>query len=135
MPGKVNPVVPEAVSMVGYLLMGNNLTISLGVQAGQLELNTIFPLVSTKIIESLELATRGCRLFSDGCVVDLVIDERRCQELLNASTALATKVAKYIGYDKAGQLAIEAVNSNRSFLDLVKESNLLTDQQMKELST
>lgn len=133
MPGKVNPVVPEVVDQIGFLVIGNHTTIMLASQAGQLELNTMFPVVALRLLESLELLTKACLLFAKKCVTALELNQVSIKRNLNESTALATKVAEIIGYDQASTLAKTAVSQGKGFLEVLKQHKVLSGQQLEEL--
>lgn len=129
MPGKVNPVIAECVDMIGFQVVGNDLTVTLASQAGQLELNVMMPVVARNILESLDILTSGVRVFSSDCVQGIEANEARCREQVERSSALATVLAPRIGYAKAAELAKEAVAGGRTIRELVVEKGLLEPEE------
>jgi aspartate ammonia-lyase len=108
MPGKVNPVVPEAVVQAAMVVFGHEATLSMACAAGTLELNPFLPVVAVALLESLELLTRTCRMFREACVEGMEADEARCRAHLLASTAAATALLPALGHARAGEAAREA---------------------------
>ncbi len=133
MPGKVNPVMAEALNMVAYQVMGNDLAISLAAQAGQLELNVMMPLISFNLLFSLEILTNALRVFRERCVVGILARAERCRSYAEDSLGLATVLNPYIGYDAAAQVAKEAQATGRKIREIVLEKGLLSAQKLDEV--
>jgi len=108
MPGKVNPVVPEAVIQASAQVMANDVAVGLGGGGGVLELNLMMPLIARNLLESVALVTAACRLLAERCVAGIEADASRCRSLLEGSLALATPLAKVIGYDATARVVGEA---------------------------
>ena len=103
MPGKVNPVIPEAVSQVAMLVMGHDTTIAMACAAGNLELNPFLPLVAHCLLESMDLLARADDILRRHCIEGLEADEARCHKRVENSTAAATALLPALGYDRAGE--------------------------------
>ncbi|MDA2930854.1 class II fumarate hydratase, partial [Acidobacteria bacterium AH-259-O06] len=114
MPGKVNPVIPEAVTMIAAQVMGNDMTISIGGQSGNFELNVMMPVIAHNLLQSIHLMSSGCNVLAEKCVDGLIANRECCQEMVERSLALVTSLAPRIGYDKAADIAKEAYQTGRS---------------------
>ncbi|MFY0665634.1 MAG: aspartate ammonia-lyase [Natronospirillum sp.] len=132
MPGKVNPVIPEAVNQVAYQVIGNDLAITMAAENGQLQLNVMEPLIAYKILESMRLLRRAMDMLRERCIDGITANRERCRELVASSIGLITALNPYIGYDNATRIAKEALESGRSVLDLVLEDGLLTAEELDE---
>lgn len=105
MPGKVNPVIPEVVNQVAYQVVGNDMTVTMAAEAGQLQLNAMEPVIIFKVLESMRMLTRAMEVLTDRCVTGIRADEARCAQLLDGSLIFATALAPEIGYEKAAKIA------------------------------
>lgn len=114
MPGKINPVIPEAVNQVCFQVIGNDLTVTLAAEAGQLQLNAFEPVIACNILTSMRLLTRAMTVLAERCVLGIEANERRCRDAAEASIALATALAPVIGYERATTIAKDALNTGRS---------------------
>jgi Aspartate ammonia-lyase len=133
MPGKVNPVLPELMAMVGFHVVGNDATVAMAVQAGQLELNVMMPAIAHATLESITILTNTLRELDMHCVRGITANKERNAWYASSTIALATALNPYIGYRKAAELVKESVASGRSILDLAREKKLLSDQQIAEI--
>ena len=133
MPGKVNPVIPEVVSQVAFAVIGNDVTISMAAEAGQLELNAFEPIIFYKLFESLTCLTNAIKTLIDNCISGIVANETRCKELLNNSIGIVTALCPYIGYKKSAEIAKEALKTNLSIKEVVLKHNILTEKQIDEI--
>ena len=133
MPGKVNPVILEAVNQVAFQITGFDLTISLAAGAGQLELNVMLPVLSHDLFQSCRILTNVTELLTEKVIKGIQADPKRCQEHLDRSTAYATGLAHIIGHQKAALIALEAVKSNQNVLTLAHEQDLISLEQLKEI--
>jgi aspartate ammonia-lyase len=129
MPGKVNPVLPESVNQLFYLVSGNNLTIEHAAHASQLELGVMFPIFADNLITSLKLTGEVLTNFADHCVVSIVADQKRCKELLEKSSAYATLLTPILGYDTVSKIVKESITSGKSLRELVVTQGLMSDAQ------
>jgi fumarate hydratase class II len=133
MPGKVNPSIAEMVNMVCYQAMGNDATIAIAAEAGQLELNVMMPVIAHNLLFTMELLTNASRVFAERCVEGLEADGAQCAYWLERSPAIVTALAPRIGYAEAARLAKEAVANNMSVRQLVREKGLLTEEELDDL--
>jgi aspartate ammonia-lyase len=133
MPGKFNPSIPEMMNMVCYQVMGNDYTISLCSQAGQLELNVMMPLIAFNILLSLEILKNALKIFEKKCVKGITANKSRCRFYAENSISIITALNPVIGYMRAAEIAEEALSSGKSIMETIKEKNILSVEQMKEL--
>ncbi len=136
MPGKVNPVMAEALAMVAARVAGNQTTVAWCGAGGFLELNVSMPLLAACLIESVELLANGTRAFTERCVAGIGADEERCRELIELSLSMVTALAPKIGYDPAAAIAKESVESGRTVRDICRERREelgLTEGELEEL--
>ncbi|BCJ93281.1 aspartate ammonia-lyase [Anaerocolumna cellulosilytica] len=130
MPGKVNPVIPEVVNQVAFEVIGNDMTITMAAEAGQLELNAFEPVLFYNLFESLESLKGAVITLRDNCVSGITANEERCQELLNKSVGISTALCPFIGYQKAAELAKKSLATGKNLKELVLEEKLLTKEQL-----
>jgi aspartate ammonia-lyase len=133
MPGKVNPVIPEVVNQIAFLVIGNDLTVTMAAQAGQLQLNPFEPIIFRALRESLSYLTTGCALLADRCVSGIDVDRQRLSQQPAESVALCTALAPYIGYAAATRLAQSAASEGQSVARLAVESGLLGQADLAEI--
>ena len=119
MPGKVNPVVPEAVLMVCAQVVGNDATIATAGAAGNFELNVMLPVIGRNLLESLTFLDAACRLLADRCVDGITADEQRCLDLARSSPAIVTPLSRYLGHDAAAAVVTASVREGRSIKEIV----------------
>jgi len=124
MPGKVNPVIPEAVGMVCAQVIGNDLAVTIAGQSGTLELNTMMPLIAYNLLQSIQLEANTAELFADRCVAGIVANRGRCRELAERSLALVTAIAPSIGYDRAAKLAKRARDEKKTIREVMLEEGI-----------
>ncbi len=134
MPGKVNPVQPEALSQLYYLITGNNLTIEHAAHGAQLELGVMMPIVTDRIIESFTLAAEMIHAFTEKCIKGLRANEAKIREHLENSTAYATLVSPVIGYDAAAQAVKDALAQGKTFREVVLAKDLLTEKEFDKIT-
>jgi len=135
MPGKVNPVIPEAVSQAALLVMAHDATIAQACAAGSLELNPFLPLVAHCLLESLDLLTGAARILCRLCVEGISANEERCQAHVDASTAVVTALVARLGYEAACAIARKASERRGSIRDVVLADGILTEAEFSELTT
>ena len=133
MPGKVNPVLCEAMMMVCARVMGNHTTLTVCGQHGNLELNVMMPVMAVTLLESIELLAGASNAFVDKCLAGLEANRARCQELLELNPSLATALNSAIGYDMSAKVAKEAAASGRTVREVVLEMNLLDEKALDAL--
>lgn len=133
MPGKVNPVIPEVVSQVAYNIIGNDLTITMAAEAGQLELNAFEPVLFYNIFESIETLTSACSTFTDNCIIGITANKERCRELLDKSVCLATALCPILGYKKSAEIAKKSLKTGISIKELIIKEKLLDANKIDEV--
>ncbi len=133
MPGKVNPVIPEAVSQAAMQVMANDQIIAQASAMGHLELNPFLPLIADALLGSLDLLSNACTIFRRHCVDHLQANEDRCRRHVENSTASVTALVSLIGYDRASDLATSLREGNKSLRELVVEGNLATAEEFDQL--
>lgn len=135
MPGKINPVIPEAMNQVAYQVIGNDLAVTMAAESGQLQLNAMEPLIVYNILSSIRQLTHAMIMLNQRCVSGITANEERCRELVNNSIGIITAITPTIGYENATRIAGMALDSGRSVLELVREENLLDEETLIELMT
>jgi fumarate hydratase, class II len=133
MPGKVNPVIPESVTMVAAQVMGNHTTITIGGQGSFFELNVMMPVMAYALLQSVTLLSTASRALADKCVDGITADEERCRELLEGNLSLATALAPKIGYDRAAAIAKQAFAENRTARDVARDVSGLEESELEEI--
>ncbi len=130
MPGKVNPVIPEAVSQVVAQVIGNDASIAFGGAAGNFELNVMLPVIARNLLESVRLLANVSRLFADRCIAGLEADIQRCRTYALSSPAIATALNPYIGYENAAKIVKRAVAEGKDLRTVVLESGLMSEEDV-----
>src|SRR6476646_4169573 len=133
MPGKVNPVIPEVTNMVAYRVMGNDIVVMLSAEAGQLQLNAFEPVIAACIFEGQTLFVNAANTLRKHCVEGITANADVCEHYLESSIGTVTALNPVIGYDRATELAAEALESGEGILELVREKHVLTDQHIDEI--
>ncbi len=133
MPGKVNPVIPEAVCQVAAQVIGNDLTITIGGQFGNFELNVMMPVKGHNLLQSIELLGRVSQVFVDKCIKGIKADKKRCEEMIEKSLAMCTSLAPVIGYDAAAKIAKEAYETGKTVREVALEKKVLPEAKLKGL--
>lgn len=131
MPGKINPVIPEVVNQIAFKVIGNDLTVTMASEAGQLELNVFEPVIIQSVFESIGMLINGMTTLRHRCIEGIEANEERCRSLVYNSIGLVTALVPYIGYETSGEIAKEALESNKSVYDLVLEKGLLAREQLE----
>ena len=130
MPGKVNPVICEAVIMAGAQVMGNHVAITVGAQWGQLDLNTMLPMIARNLLESIQLLASAARAFADKALAGTVANEETCRGYVEISPSMATALNPLIGYDKAAEIAKRSFKEKRPVRELAREMTRLSPEQI-----
>ncbi len=133
MPGKVNPVIAESTIMVGAQVIANDLAVTLGGQWGNFELNVMMPLMASNLLESIEILANAARNFARRCIDGLQVDEERTASMIEKSMAMVTSLAPVIGYDQAAAVAKEAHQSGRTVREVVRDQQLVSEEELEEL--
>ncbi len=133
MPGKVNPVMAECLDMVAFQVVGNDLTVSFAVQAGQLELNVMTPVIMHNVLFSIQLLANYLPVFRRKCVEGITVDEKRCALYLEKNPSLATFLSPHIGYLEASKIAKQALEQGRSVKEIALEKGLLKPDDLERI--
>jgi len=133
MPGKVNPVIPEVVNQVAFAVVGNDVTISMASEAGQLELNVMEPVIGYSLFQSMNMLQRASRTLADKCVSGITANRDRCRELVENSIGLVTALNPFIGYEKSAEIAKEAMKTGRSVYEIVLEKGYLSQEEIDDI--
>jgi aspartate ammonia-lyase len=135
MPGKVNPVIPEAVTQAALSVISNNNTITQAVSMGSLELNPFLPIVADKLLESLELLTNASAIFADKCINGITANKDKCENNLHNSTAVVTALIGKIGYEKAQEIAKASNKKGKTVKEIALEGEYITEEEFETLIT
>ena len=133
MPGKVNPVIPEVTNMVAYRVIGNDLVVTLSGEAGQLQLNAFEPVIAACIFESQTLFINGARTLRVHCVEGITANEDVLKHYVEHSVGTVTALNPVIGYDRATELAAEAMQTGKGIIELVRDKQILSDSELDEI--
>ncbi len=133
MPGKVNPVIPEVVNQVAFDVIGNDVTVTMAAQAGQLQLNVMEPIIAYALFNSLTHLRNACRVLLTRCVEGITANREHLRWMVENSIGIVTALNPYIGYDQSAAIAKEALASGRGVVELVLERGLLTREQVDEI--
>ncbi|MFQ6331774.1 aspartate ammonia-lyase [Nocardia sp. CWNU-33] len=133
MPGKVNPVIPEVVNQVAFEVVGNDMTISMAAEGGQLQLNAFEPVIAYSLFNSLTHLDAACRTLIDNCIVGITANPEQLSRSVTNSIGVITALSPYLGYTTSARIAKRALQTGRSILDLIVEEGLLSAAQVSEL--
>jgi aspartate ammonia-lyase len=133
MPGKVNPVMAECLDMVAFQVVGNDLAVSLAVQAGQLELNVMMPVIMYNLLFSIQILNNYIPAFTKKCVKGITVNEKQCSQYLEKNPSLATLLSPYIGYLETAKIAKQAQAENRSVKEIALEKKLLKPEEIEKI--
>ena len=133
MPGKVNPVIPEVVNQVAFEVIGNDVTVTMAAEGGQLQLNAFEPIIAHSLFKSIAHLAAACRTLSERCVRGITANRERARRFVDESTALVTALNPFIGYARASEIAQEALATGRRVYDLVLERGLMSRAQLDEV--
>jgi fumarate hydratase class II len=132
MPGKVNPVIPEAVLMVAAQVVGNDATITISGMGGNFDLNVMMPVIAYNLLQSIEILGNVAGLLAERCVEGIKANRERCEELVEKSLAMVTSLVPKIGYDAAAEIAKESVKTGRTVRELCRERKVLPEDELEE---
>jgi fumarate hydratase class II len=133
MPGKVNPVIPEAVNLVAAQVIGNDAAITVCGSLGQLELNIMMPVIAYDLLQSIEILANGSRVLSEKCVSGITADRERCYGYADRSLMVVTAITPHIGYDNAAKVAKKAIAENKSIRQVILEEKILPKEKLDEV--
>lgn len=133
MPGKVNPVIPEAIRMVGVQVISNDLSITISNSLGEFELNVMMPIMIYNILNSIEILTNACYILADKCIKDFIVNKEHIEELLYRNPIIATILNPIIGYDKSAEVVKIALKEKRSVKEIVVEMGYLSKEEAEKI--
>lgn len=133
MPGKINPVIPEVVSQVAYLIIGHDYTITMATEAGQLELNAFEPVLFHHLFESIDTLKEAAATLTKHCITGITANKGQCEEYIEKSVGISTALCPYIGYAKSAEIAKKSLKTGISVKELVLEEGLLKEEELKEI--
>lgn len=133
MPGKINPVICEAVNQIAFQIMANDMAITLAAQAGQLEINAFLPLIAKNIFETLDLLEKTIPLFINLCINGIKANKEHCSQKVAGSCILATILNEYMGYDKASEVAKTCQKTGKTVREIVLGKNLMEEKLLDEI--
>lgn len=133
MPGKVNPVIPEVVNQVAFNIMGNDLTITMAAEGGQLELNAFEPIIFWNLTHAVEFLTYAVNTLTDNCIVGITANRERCQHLVDESVGTITALTPYIGYEPAANIAKEAIQTGMQVKELILKKEILDQESIEKI--
>lgn len=130
MPGKVNPVIPEVMNQIAFRVMGNDLTVNIAVEGGQLELNAFEPIIGHCLFESINILKNGMLTLRNKCIDGITVNEKHCWDLVKNSISIVTALNPALGYETCTALSKEALATDRSIYDLVLEKKLMSQEEL-----
>lgn len=133
MPGKVNPVIPEVVNQVAFNIIGNDMTITMAAEAGQLELNAFEPIIFYCMFQSIDTLGYAVETLVDNCIVEITANEERCRQLVENSVGIITAICPHVGYEKTADIAKKAINSNESVRSLILKENIMDEEELSRI--
>ena len=133
MPGKVNPVIPEVVNQVAFLVVGNDVTVTMAVEAGQLELNAFEPIIFYTLIQSIRALRGAIQTLTVNCIEGITADKEKLKAKVENSVGIVTAFAPHIGYDKASTIAKKSLKEARPIRDLILENDLMTAGEVDKI--
>ena len=133
MPGKVNPVIPEVVNQVAFNIIGNDMTITMAAEAGQLELNAFEPIIFYCMFQSIDTLGYAVETLVDNCIVGITANEERCRQLVENSVGIITAICPHVGYEKTADIAKKAINSNESVRSLFLIENIMDEEELSRI--
>jgi len=132
MPGKVNPVIPEVVNQIAFKVIGNDLAVTLAVEAGQLELNAFEPIMAASLFESISMLKNGMRTLREKCIDGITANEEVCRQSVRNSISIVTMLNPILGYETCSALSKEALKTGKSLYELVLEKGLMAAEELEE---
>lgn len=133
MPGKVNPVIPEVVNQIAFKVLGNDLTVTMAAEAGQLQLNVMEPVIAYGLFENIELLIHGMDTLNDRCIRGITANADRCRAMVMDSIGLVTALNPYLGYEVSTRLAAKALRTGKGIAELVLEEKLMDREKLDQI--
>jgi aspartate ammonia-lyase len=133
MPGKVNPVMPEMVTMVCFQVIGNDMTIALAAAHGEFELNVMMPVIAFDLLLSAKLLTNALWAFTEKAIVGIRAHRERCRYYAESSPAVVTVLAPHLGYERAAEIARELMETQKTLREIVRERGWMSDAELERV--
>ncbi len=133
MPGKVNPIIPEVVNQVAFAVIGNDVTVTMAAEAGQLELNVMEPVIAYSLFRSLEMLENACQTLTQRCIRGITANREACRRMVENSIGLVTALNPLLGYEKSTEIAAEALKTGRSVYEIVLEKGYLSQAELDDV--
>ena len=133
MPGKINPVIPEVISQIAFNIIGNDVTVTMAAEAGQLELNAFEPIIFYCLFESIETLTNGLKVFKTDCIDGITVNQDVCVDEVERSIGIVTALCPYIGYTRAADLAKRALKERRKLRDILIEEKVIEENKLDSI--
>ena len=133
MPGKINPVIPEVINQIAFNIIGNDTTITLAAEAGQLELNAFEPIIFYCLFENLETIINGISVFTKDCVEHITVNADECQAEVERSITIVTALCPYIGYTKASEIAKKALREKKNIRQVLIEEKIVPREEIDNI--
>lgn len=133
MPGKVNPVIPEAVNQTAYQVIASDLAVTLAAEAGQLQLNAMEPMIVYNLLNSMKMLESACTMLDERCIRDIRANTEQCAAHVNNSIGIITALVPHIGYANSTRIAAEALNTGKTVRELVLEEALMDEATLDQL--
>jgi aspartate ammonia-lyase len=133
MPGKVNPIIPEVVNQVAFQVIGNDLAVTMAAEAGQLELNAMEPVIAHNLFTSLDLLGRACHTLVQRCIQGITANRDHCRAQVEHSIGLVTALNPILGYEKATEIAEEALRTGKPVVEVVLEKGYMSEEQLEKI--
>ncbi|NVL90096.1 MAG: class II fumarate hydratase [Desulfobacterales bacterium] len=133
MPGKVNPVIPESVIQVAAQVIGNDMTITMGGQGGNLDLNVMLPVIAHNLLQSIAILCSAAKIFAEKCINNITADEEKCRAFIENSLAMCTALAPVIGYEKAADIAEKAHKTGKTVREVAIKAKVLPEEELVKL--
>ncbi len=130
MPGKVNPVIAEVMNQISFQVQGNDLTVGLAAQAGQLELNVMLPVLTFNLYQSMEIIGQGAEILAERCIRGITANKERCLELVEGSLGIITAICPHVGYEEATRIAKKCLESNLPVREVLLAEGILTETEL-----
>jgi fumarate hydratase class II len=127
MPGKVNPVIPEAVMQVAAQVIGNDAAVAFSGALGNFELNVMLPVMARNLLESIRIMSNACRVFATKCIAGIEADAERCRFYAESSPAIGTSLNPYIGYEEVARVIKKAMAENKTLREVILEEGLMEE--------
>ena len=133
MPGKVNPVIPESIIQTAAQVIGNDMSITMGCQGGNFDLNVMLPVIAHNLLQSISILGSAAKIFAEKCINGITANEARCRDIIENSLSMCTALAPVIGYERAAAIAKEAYRTGKTVREVSMEEKVLPEAQLKEL--